>query len=59
MSEAFDGTNAGAAPGQAYFVIDANDQLYFDSDSATPGYTVIAGVQDGAFAGPTIILNPP
>jgi hypothetical protein len=47
---------------QAYFVIDANDQLYFDSDRTTPGYTVIAGVQDGAFAGagtPTInLLNP-
>jgi hypothetical protein len=62
MSEAFDGTNAGVMPSQAYFVIDANDQLYFDSDSTTPGYTVIAGVQDGAFAGagtPTINLNPP
>jgi hypothetical protein len=62
MSESFDGTNAGVAPGQAYFVIDSNDQLYFDSDSATPGYTVIASVQDGAFSGggtPTINLNPP
>ncbi len=56
----FDGTNSGAAPGHAHFVFDSNaETLYFDDDSATDGYQVVASVQSGGSvaAGDIEIIN--
>ena len=45
----YDGTGIPAAPGQPHFVFDdVGSTLYYDDNSATAGYTVIAQVPNGA-----------
>ncbi|MEX2649700.1 MAG: M10 family metallopeptidase C-terminal domain-containing protein [Alphaproteobacteria bacterium] len=48
IAAAYDGTNSGVAGGTPVFVFSTDeDRLYFDADTATAGYTVIAEIGTG------------
>ncbi len=48
----YDGTNAGASPGEEYFVFDPqSDTLYFDEDATQNGYVTVATFTNGAQIG--------
>jgi len=48
LSSAYDGTNSGGEAGTAHVIFDqTNDTLYFDDDSSTDGYTVLATIDGG------------
>jgi hypothetical protein len=48
IGAAYDGTNSGHAGGSPVFVFSTADQtLYFDDNTATPGYTVLVEIQPG------------
>jgi len=48
VSTTYNGTNAGAASGTDYFVFDTTKStLYYDDDSSTDGYTVLATLTNG------------
>jgi Ca2+-binding RTX toxin-like protein len=42
IGQPYDGTNSGAASATPYIVVDSSNAIYYDADSSTAGYTVIA-----------------